>query len=60
VVGWVADDVGPRWALGVAAVAGFAAVIVGVRYLVTYRHLRVLIEAGRLRFDLDDGKAEPT
>jgi len=60
VVGWVADDVGPRWAVGVAAVAGFAAVIVGVRYLVTYRHLRVLIEAGRLRFDLDDGKAEPT
>ncbi|BAV47406.1 hypothetical protein MesoLj113a_24780 [Mesorhizobium sp. 113-1-2] len=60
VVGWVADDVGPRWALGVAAVAGFAAVIVGVRYLVTYRHLRVLIEARRLRFDLDDGKAEPT
>ena len=60
VVGWVADDVGPRWALGVAAVAGFAAVIVGVRYLVTYRHLRVLIEAGRLRFELDDGKAEPT
>jgi MFS family permease len=60
VVGWVADDVGPRWALGVAAIAGFAAVIVGVRYLVTYRHLRVLIEAGRLRFDLDDGKAEPT
>ncbi|WP_095201965.1 MFS transporter [Mesorhizobium carmichaelinearum] len=60
VVGWVADDVGPRWALGVAAVAGFAAVIVGVRYLVTYRHLRVRIEAGRLRFDLDNGKAEPT
>ncbi len=59
VVGWVADDVGPRWALGVAAVAGFAAVVVGVRYLVTYRHLRIRIEAGRLRFGLDDGKAEP-
>lgn len=58
-VGWVADHVGPRWALGVGAVAGFAAVIVGVRYLVTYRHLRVRIEAGRLRFGLDDGKAEP-
>ncbi|UVK50994.1 MFS transporter [Mesorhizobium sp. AR02] len=59
VVGWVADDVGPRWALGVAAIAGFAAVIVGVRYLATYRQLRVRIEAGRLRFDLDGGKAEP-
>ncbi|QKC95288.1 MFS transporter [Mesorhizobium sp. NZP2298] len=59
VVGWVADDVGPRWALGVAAIAGFAAALVGVRYLARYRHLRVRIEAGRLRFDLDDGKAEP-
>jgi len=59
VVGWVADDVGPRWALGVAAIAGFAAALVGVRYLARYRHLRVRIEAGRLRVDLDDGKAEP-
>jgi MFS family permease len=59
VVGWVADDVGPRWALGVAAIAGFAAALVGVRYLARYRHLRVRIEAGRLLFDLDDGKAEP-
>ncbi len=59
VVGWVADDVGPRWALGVGAAAGFAAAIVGVRYLATYRHLRVRIEAGRLRFDFDDAKAEP-
>jgi MFS family permease len=58
-VGWVADDVGPRWALGVAAVAGFAAVVVGLRYLVRHRHMRVRIEAGRLRFDLDDGTAEP-
>jgi MFS family permease len=59
VVGWVADDVGPRWALGVAAIAGFAAALVGVRYLARYRRLRVRIEAGRLRFDHDDGKAEP-
>src|SRR6202043_3968465 len=37
VVGWVADTFGPRWALGVAAAAGFAAAIVGVRYLVRDR-----------------------
>jgi MFS family permease len=59
VVGWVADDVGPRWALGVAAIASFAAAIVGVCYLMKYRHLRMRIEAGRFRLDLDDGKAEP-
>ncbi|MGN6848759.1 MAG: MFS transporter [Sphingomicrobium sp.] len=29
IVGWVADHAGPRWALGVAAVAGFAAALVG-------------------------------
>lgn len=28
-VGWVADRAGPRWALGVAAAAGFAAALVG-------------------------------
>ncbi|HEX7851717.1 MAG TPA: MFS transporter [Sphingomonas sp.] len=30
IVGWVADHLGPRWALGVGAVSGFAAAIVGV------------------------------
>jgi MFS family permease len=29
IVGWVADHAGPRWALGVAAVAGSAAALVG-------------------------------
>jgi MFS family permease len=53
-VGWVADTFGPRWALGVGAAAGFAAAIVGVRYLTTYRHLRVRVDAGRLRWTFDD------
>ncbi|KAA3451930.1 MFS transporter [Mesorhizobium sp. SARCC-RB16n] len=57
VVGWVADDVGPRWALVVGAAAGFGAAVVGVCYLAIYRRLRVRVEAGRLRFDFDDGKA---
>lgn len=54
-VGWVADRFGPRWALGVAAAAGFAAAIVGICYLVRYRHLRVHLDAGRFRFSVDDG-----
>lgn len=32
-VGFVADRFGPRWALGVGALAAFAAALVGVRYL---------------------------
>ena len=55
IVGWVADTFGPRWALGVGAASGFAAAIVGLRYLTTYRHLRVRIDGGRLRFSIDDG-----
>jgi MFS family permease len=60
IVGWVADTFGPRWALGVGAASGFAAVIVAVLYLAKYRQLRVRIEAGRLRFHMDgelDGEA---
>ena len=29
IVGWVADDFGPRWSLGLAAVAGLAAALIG-------------------------------
>jgi len=39
IVGWVADHAGPRWALGVAAASGFAALAVGMRFLAsTTRH----------------------
>jgi hypothetical protein len=34
------------------------AAIVGIHYLTKYRHLRVRIEAGRLRFSIDDGDSE--
>ena len=54
IIGWVADRFGPRWALGVAAAAGFAAAIVGIYYLAKYRHLEVRFAAGRLRFRIDD------
>jgi MFS family permease len=53
-VGWIADVFGPRWALGIGAAAGFSAAIVGLYYLVKFRQLRVGIDAGRLRFTLDD------
>jgi MFS family permease len=32
IVGWVADDLGPRWALGVGAASGFAAALLGIYY----------------------------
>ncbi len=57
IVGWVADTFGPRWALGIGAASGFAAAIVGIRYLAKYRHLRLRIVAGRIRLSFDEGAA---
>ncbi|MFM0340438.1 MFS transporter [Paraburkholderia fungorum] len=54
VVGWVADRFGPRWALGVGAASGFAAAAVGLLYLFKYRQFRVFVEAGRLRYSIDE------
>ena len=34
IVGWVADNVGPRWALGVGAASGFGAAIIAI-YAIT-------------------------
>ncbi|MGH8112338.1 MAG: MFS transporter [Rhodanobacteraceae bacterium] len=48
-VGWVVDRFGARWALGVGALAGLVAAAVGVTYLVRHRHLRLSMDAGRLR-----------
>ena len=33
IVGWVADHLGPRWALGVGAASGFAAALVALGML---------------------------
>jgi MFS family permease len=38
IVGWVADTFGPRWALGVAALAGILAATVALVYLARRRH----------------------
>jgi len=54
-VGWVADTLGPRWALAVGAASGFAAVAVALRYLAKYRGLKVRVDQGRLNFSLESG-----
>ena len=54
VVGWVADRFGPRWALGVGAASGFAAATAAISFLRKHRRLRLRLDAGRLRFALDD------
>lgn len=38
VVGWVADHLGPRWALGVGAASGFAAAMVAIHAMVQQIH----------------------
>jgi MFS family permease len=53
IVGWVADKMGARWALGVGAAAGFAAALVGILYLVKHRNLRLYSEGWRLRIAID-------
>ncbi len=57
IVGWVADVFGPRWALGVGAASGFAALGVGLRYLTKYRNLRLSAESGWPRLVFDEGFA---
>jgi len=52
IVGWVADAFGPRWSLAVGAASGFAGLLVGLRYLVKYRGLRVRREDGHWRVSL--------
>jgi MFS family permease len=54
-VGWVADTLGPRWALMVGAASGFGAVAVALRYLAKYRGLKVRVNHGRLNFSLESG-----
>jgi len=51
-VGWVADQFGPRWSLVVGAASGFAAAAVAVTYLVRYRGLRIRLERGIPRVHL--------
>ena len=54
-VGWVANRYGARWSLMVGAAAALVAAMVGIRYLVKHRGLRVERTGWRVRFRL----AEP-
>ena len=54
IVGWVADVFGPRWALGIGALSGFAAAAVGVRYLVKHHGLKLRFD--NWRFALSGGQ----
>jgi MFS family permease len=40
-VGWIADQYGPRWAVGVAAASGILAAVAILIWMVKYRDLRV-------------------
>ncbi len=54
IIGYVADVFGPRWALAVGAVAALGAALIGLRYLVVHRRLRISMNAGRLRMSTDE------
>ncbi|MCW4385868.1 MFS transporter [Salinibacterium sp. SYSU T00001] len=62
IVGWVTNHLGPRWGLGVAAVAGFAAAGVALVWLVRSRGLRITYRtSGRRRVGFAfeaDGRAD--
>jgi len=56
IVGWVADTFGPRWAMGIGALSGIAAALVGVHYLVKHHGLRLQFDTRRWRFALHGGQ----
>ncbi|WP_227411714.1 MULTISPECIES: MFS transporter [unclassified Cryobacterium] len=49
-IGWVANEFGPRWALGVGAAGTFLAVIIAVIWMVRYKDLRVRYSRPARRF----------
>jgi len=57
IIGWTADHYGPRWGMGIGSAFSLSAVLVGLFYLIKYRHLRLRIRAGRPRFTLDGAEA---
>ena len=56
VVGWVANEFGPRWSTGVGAAAGVLAAAIGAVWLVRGRHVRITFAGRRLgiRYDRVD------
>lgn len=55
VVGLVANELGPRFSLGVGAASGFAAAIVGIVWMVRHQHLRARRTGWRVGLTHDGG-----
>ena len=53
VIGWIANEFGPRLALGVGASSGILAALVGLFWLVKYQNLRLHYGARRLSMSHD-------
>lgn len=53
VVGWVADTFGPRWSMSIGALSSLIAAVIGLRYLMKHRGLRLHYDAGRLQMHVD-------
>ncbi|MET3770301.1 MFS family permease [Marisediminicola sp. UYEF4] len=56
VVGLVANELGPRFSLGVGAASGFAAAIVGLVWMVRHQHLRTWRAGWRVGVTHDGGR----
>ena len=59
IVGWVANEFGPRWSLGVGASAGVVAAVVGLAWLIRHRNLRLSRAGRRLILTHDGSVREP-
>ena len=58
IVGWVANQFGPRWSLGVGAASGIAAALVGIGWMIRHQHLRLNFTDRRLGYSHDGATAE--
>ncbi len=56
IVGWIADTLGPRWALGLGATAGFTAASVALYYMLKHQHLQIKITTGHLHICINAPK----
>jgi len=49
IVGLVANEFGPRWALGLAGISGIVAAVVGIAWIMVSKNLRVSIVRRRIK-----------
>lgn len=59
-VGWVVNQFGPRWGLGVAAIAGVLAASVCLYWLMRYKHVRVRYSRSWPQFRVGYANVEAT